>query len=110
MFQGAQVYCLVQNVRRKNAQENTTFFRYGAECRFKSKSTYKFKHEKESNNKEILSYNEKEKEFIAETKYSHKYIKQLLENAEKQKLYISVIEAECSEAIKKLTDMGKQTP
>ena len=60
------------------------------ECRFKSKSTCKFKHGTESNDEEIHSYNEKERQLIAETKSLHQDIKQLLENAEKQ-IYILML-------------------
>ena len=48
------------------------------------------------------SNNEKEKQLISETNSLKEDIKQLIENAEKQKIHIGVIEAECLEINKKI--------
>ena len=44
----------------------------------------------------------KEKQLIAESKSLKEDIKQLLENAEKQKIHINIVEAECTAVNKKL--------
>ena len=51
------------------------------------------------------SHNEKEKQLIAESKSLVEDITQLLENAEKQKIQIDTIEAECIEVTIKLSFM-----
>ena len=84
----AKVDCPDQKCQNKKCQQrHRKYCRYGAECIFKVKSTCEFKHENELHEKQMHSHNEKEKQLIAESKSLEEDIKQLLENAEKQKKY-----------------------